>query len=118
MNPFKFLAALPQPLKSLYLLFFLVFAITFVSVPLGGRDVTRWSSGALGVVAVLLGLCLLLNLNGSATAVAKHLKEAKPMGVDYSRSFLASTWYARFFGGFAVLVGVMFSVASVTGTGY
>lgn len=112
MNPLKLLAALPQPLKTLYILFLIVFAVTFVSIPLGARDVARWASGALGVVAILLGLCLLTNLKGSATAMSKYMKESRPMGVDYSKSFLSSPGYARFFGGFFAFVGVMFATTA------
>ncbi|WP_028270037.1 hypothetical protein [Arthrobacter sp. UNC362MFTsu5.1] len=113
MNPLKFLAALPQPVKTFYILFFIVFVVTFVSVPLGAREVTRWASGALGLVAILLGLSMLTNLNGSATAMSKYMKESKPMGVDYSGSFLASPAYARFFGGFFAFVGGMFVFTSL-----
>lgn len=114
MSPFKFVAALPQPLKTLYVLFFVAFAAAFVSIPLGIAAVARWSFAALGVVAILLGLCLAINLNGSASAVATYLKESKPMGIDYSRTFLASTGYARFFGGFFAVVGVVFTVVAFT----
>jgi hypothetical protein len=72
-----------------------------------------WASGALGLVAILLGLSMLTNLNGSATAMSKYLKESKPMGVDYSGSFLASPAYARFFGGFFAFVGGMFVFTSL-----
>lgn len=70
---------------------------------------------AIGIVAVLLGLCLLLDLNGSARGAANAIKESKPMGVDYSKSFFATSAYARIFGALAVVVGTGFTVASLTG---
>ncbi|WP_457963392.1 hypothetical protein M1E17_18405 [Arthrobacter sp. D1-29] len=117
MSRFKFVASIPQPLKTLYILFFIAFAAALVSIPLGVPDIARWSFAALGIVAVLLGLCLASNLNGSASATANYLKRSKRMGIDYSRTFLASTGYARFFGGFFALVGLILTVVAFTRSG-
>lgn len=114
MSRFKFVAALPQPLKTFYILFFISFAAALVSIPLGIQDIARWSFAALGLVTILLGLCLAANFNGSASAIASYLKKSKRMGIDYSRTFLASTGYARFFGGVFAVVGLILAVVAFT----
>ena len=111
-NPISYIRALPQPLKTLYVLFFLsiVANVVFVLAHVGGERAII----PLGVCAALIGLTLLINLRGGADAVARQMRERKPLGVDYSRSVLASTGYARVFGAFFTLVGSVMTYQGIT----
>lgn len=111
-NPLTFIRALPQPLKTFYVLFFLSFAGTFVTT-LSHRGGARGSI-PLGISAVLIGLTLVSDLRGGATAVAAQMRDRKPLGIDYSRSVLASTGSVRFFGVVFALVGGAMTYAGVT----
>jgi len=55
---------------------------------------------------------LTADLRGSAGAYASLIKDYKPMGVDYSKSFLANATFARISGVMFVLVGIWFIVGS------
>ncbi|MFF1382944.1 hypothetical protein ACFVWT_05200 [Arthrobacter sp. NPDC058288] len=59
-----------------------------------------------------LGLVLAFDVRGSARAYASLVKDFKPMGVDYSKSFFANPKIIRFFGGMFAAVGVWFVVGS------
>ncbi|MCZ2401746.1 hypothetical protein IV498_00745 [Paenarthrobacter sp. Z7-10] len=63
----------------------------------------------------MLGLCLITNFNGSALSLANAVKGYKPLGVDYSRSFLATETYARLFGAGFLVVGGSIAVTSFLG---
>lgn len=65
-------------------------------------------------VALLIGLVLLLNVSGAGDAVPLLMREHRPMGVDFSQSWLASTAYVRFFGGFMTPIGAGMLFAVVT----
>lgn len=71
-------------------------------------------SGGLGIAGLLLGLCLLTNLNKAADGLARAIASEKPMGVDYSASFMAKPSFARLFGLMFVVVGTLciFSIFS------
>jgi uncharacterized membrane protein HdeD (DUF308 family) len=115
MNIFRFIARLPtQPLKSFYILFIVVFIIGMVPVLLHVRDASLWMSMGIGIAGVLLGLCLVINLNKAADGLARAIAKEKPMGVDYSASIMAKPAFARFFGLMAVVVGTLFIVRSFT----
>jgi len=92
---FAFIARLPQPLKAPYLTWFVAFAGVLVTFFLSSETATPLASGLLGVVAVLVGLTLVTNLNNSAEALAEATKSYRPMGIDYSRSVLASPRFTR-----------------------
>lgn len=120
MQLWRSMMKLPQPVKGLFVLYVVVFAVTFVSVPVAAwtgqaasTDLTRWTFAALGVTAVLLGLALALDIRGSAKAYAGMLKDYKPMGVDYSGSFLAKPGFVRVFGALFASIGVTFIVAAL-----
>ena len=109
----------PQPEKGCLIAYLIVFGVVFVSVAATvssgqGRlnPVMPWGMGALGLTAVVLGLVLASDLRGSARAYASLVKDYKPMGVDYSKSFLANAKFARISGVMFVLVGIWFIVGS------
>lgn len=108
-----FVRRLPQPLKTLYVLWFVAVLAAVVSIALGAPN-TLWL-GAAGAVVLLTGLTLVTNLNRAADGLAAAMKDYRPMGVDYSRSWMATPAYARLFGALAVVVGVGFLVAAVVG---
>lgn len=108
MNPWTFIRELPQPVKGLYIAFFVVFAFAFVSLLTGFHPDGIF--GVIGVVLTLLCLSMLLNINGSADAMAQQMKTMKPMGVDYSKSWFATAAYARFFGAFGTVIGGIMTV--------
>ncbi|MBF4163120.1 hypothetical protein [Nocardioides acrostichi] len=58
----------------------------------------------------LYGLTMALDLQGSARAMSAALKRARPMGVDYSGSFISSVWYARVVGAGVAAVAVVMAV--------
>lgn len=115
---------LPQPVKGLFVLYMVVFAVAFLSVPLAAftgqaqsAEVVPWTFGAVGVAAVLLGLALVFDVRGSAQAYAGMVKDFKPMGVDYSNSFFARPAYIRAFGGLFAVIGIVFIVAATVYAG-
>jgi hypothetical protein len=110
---------LPQPLRGCLVVYLIVFAAAFVSVPLtalAGEEraimVVPWTMGALGLSALVLGLVLAFDVRGSARTYAALMKDYKPLGVDYSKSFFSKPLFIRFFGGMFALIGVGFVVAS------
>lgn len=115
MNIFRFISQLPQPLKTLYILFMVVFIVGIIPVALRVPEASRWMSGGLGAASLLLGLCLLTNVNKSAEGLARAVATEKPMGVDYSQSFMAKPAFARLFGLMAVVVGSLFIFSFLTG---
>jgi hypothetical protein len=111
---FKYIGALPQPLRSLYFAYLIAFVVVFVSFPFHLGEVLRWAVTVVGVVALLLGLCFMTNFRGSAHAHAAAAKEYRPMGVDYSKSFMATPAFARLFGAMPIFVGGGFVIAALT----
>jgi len=107
----KFIGALPQPLKSLYILAFVVLIATMIVYVFGVVELARWGTGSIGIVAFLIGLTLITNFRGAASGLVEGIKNYAPFGVDYSKSLLASMVFARIFGTMGVLVGAMFIYA-------
>ncbi|HEY6748748.1 MAG TPA: hypothetical protein VI357_23915 [Mycobacteriales bacterium] len=105
---------LPQPLKTLYLLFFAAFAASFLSVVLGGERAATVTMGVLGAVAALTGLTIATNLNGSVQGLTEAMTSYRPLGVDYSRSVFATRWFTRLFGFLMLAVGLLFVVVAVS----
>ncbi|RJT96587.1 hypothetical protein D6T65_15755 [Arthrobacter frigidicola] len=111
---------LPQPLKTILMLWVVAFAavfLGFITLVLSGSEdlalsVIPWMFGGLGVVGFLLGLVLLTDFRGSAQAYADMTKRYKPFGVDYSRSLFSRPGLLRFFGAAYMLIGVWFVVVS------
>lgn len=110
---------LPQPLKGGLVAYVIVFAVAFLSVPASAifspgnaSPVTLWGIGALGVTAIVLGVMLAADLRGSADAYVSFIKDYKPMGVDYSKSFVANPKFVRIFGVMFIIVGILFVVNS------
>jgi hypothetical protein len=108
------IARLPQPLKSLYLAWIVVFIGVLVSAGLAGQRTASLVAGVPGVVVALSGLTLVTNLNGAADALAEATKSYRPLGIDYSRSVLASPRYSRLFGAVALVVGAVFITQAAT----
>jgi hypothetical protein len=104
----KFIGALPQPLKSLYILAFVVLIATMVVYAFRVLELARWGTGSIGIVAFLIGLTVITNFRGAASGLVEGIKDYSPFGVDYSKSLMASMVFARIFGAMCVLVGAMF----------
>ena len=107
-----FVSRLSQPLKTLYLLWFVAVLAVVGTILLDGPVAPVL--GAVGAVVLLTGLTLVTNLNRAADALAQSMKDYRPMGVDYSRSWMATPAYAKLFGGLAIVVGAGFIVAALT----
>ncbi|MCU1532253.1 MAG: hypothetical protein JWO49_1824 [Arthrobacter sp.] len=110
---------LPQPLKGCLVAYLIAFAVVFVSVPASAissqgklNPVMPWGMGALGLTVVVLGVMLAADLRGSARAYALMLKDYRPMGVDYSKSFFANPKFVRVFGAMFAFIGIWFVVGS------
>ena len=91
-----------------------VASIVLFGVGVLTQDEARELLAPFPAVGLLLGLVLLLNVSGAAQAVSLLMREQRPMGVDYSKSWLASTGYMRFFGGFMALIGTGMLFAVLT----
>jgi hypothetical protein len=119
MKLWRSMMKLPQPLKGCLVAYLIAFAVVFVSVPASAilsqgkvNPVMPWGLGALGLTAVVVGVMLAADLRGSASAYASIMKNHKPMGVDYSKSFFANPVSIRIFGAMFALVGIAFIVGS------
>ena len=77
-------------------------------------DASRWMSAGIGP-GLLLGLCLVINLNKASEGLAGAIAEEKLMGIDYSTSFMGKPAFARFLGRTFVLVGASYIASSLTG---
>lgn len=97
MNIFRFISRLPQPLKALYILFIVVFIAGLIPLLLRVPDASRWMSGGIGTAALLLGLCLVSNLNKAAEGLAGAVAEEKLMGIPHRA--LSAPGPARCFSG-------------------
>jgi hypothetical protein len=110
---FSFIGRLPQPAKTLYVLIFLAFVVLLVTFVMDLSEARRFALVGVGTLFFLLGLCASLNINHTADGMASAIKEYRPMGADYSKSFLSTPLYARLFGIMAVVVGSVFAVAAL-----
>lgn len=106
-----FIGALPQPLKSLYILAILGLIVTIPAVVFRAVEVAPWAYGSVGVVVFLIGLCVVTNYRGAASGLVEGIKSYHPLGVDYSKSFVASMLFARAFGVMGLIVGAGFTYA-------
>ena len=113
-----FIKSLPQPLKALYILTFVVVAGGFILTIIqtitgsGSTSVPVWFP-VVGALIVLIGICLVTNLNSSAQALAAAAKAYRPMGAGNSR-FPATPGFLRFIGAFFVVFGGVFIFISLT----
>jgi hypothetical protein len=119
MKLWRSMMKLPQPVKGGLVAYLIAFAVVFLSVPasaifnLGKQNpVMPWGVAALGFTAIVLGVMLAADVRGSARAYAAMIKDHKPMGVDYSKSFFANPVFIRLFGAMFALVGIAFLVGS------
>jgi hypothetical protein len=119
MQLWRSMMKLPQPVKGGLIAYLIVFGVVFLSVPVSAlfdlgeqNPVMPWGVAALGLSAIVLGVMLATDLRGSARAYAAMLKDYKPMGVDYSKSFFANPTFVRLFGAMFALVGIGFLVSS------
>ena len=110
---FGLIARLPQPLKTLYVAFLLVFAGSFATFFVGSERAIALANLLLGVVAVLVGVTIGTNLNGSADGLAEATKSSRSLAIDYSRSLFASPRFTRLFGLMMLVVGVVFVAGAV-----
>jgi hypothetical protein len=63
---------------------------------------------------LLMGGLLLLNVSGSAAGMSRQMRRQRLMGIDFSKSWLAGPGYARFMGGFMVVIGGAMTWAILT----
>lgn len=108
---------LPQPLKALQILFLMAFGAVFITmilaVVLRSEEIMNPALQAfvvLGVIGFAIGLVLVTDYRGGARALSEALKDYKPMGMDYSKSFLSSPRAARVMGAGYMLIGIWFCV--------
>jgi hypothetical protein len=87
--------------------------LLFVTFVMDLAEARRFALAAVGTLFFLLGLCASLNINDTADGMASALKDYRPMGADYSKTFLATPLYARLFGIMAVVVGPAFAVSAI-----
>ncbi|WAP51376.1 hypothetical protein OL239_16365 [Arthrobacter sp. ATA002] len=86
-----FIKALPQPLKTLYILVFAVFAVGFVLTVAGNLSGTTadglpvWFP-VMGALMVLIGICLATDYKSSAVISARAAGNHRPMGMRNSRT--------------------------------
>lgn len=106
------IGALPQPLKSLYILAILGLIVSTVAVVFRAVEVARWGTGTVGIVLFLIGLCAVTNFRGSARGLADGVRSYHPFGADFSKSLLASMFFARSFGVMGLIVGTGFIYVS------
>jgi len=71
-----------------------------------------WGVAVLGIIVGVLGVMLAADPRGSAGAYAATIKDHKPTGVDYSRSFFANPKFIRIFGAVLALIGIGFIIGS------
>lgn len=108
-----FVKSLPQPLKTLYILTFAVFAVSFVLILIGivtdNNPVSPpiWFS-ILGALFVLIGICFVTDFNSSARAAAAAA--AKSSSVPFSPTL----GMVRLIGAFFVAFGCVFVFVSLT----
>ncbi|GAA2018864.1 hypothetical protein WDZ16_09145 [Pseudokineococcus marinus] len=106
MNPVRFVRALPQPAKAVYTVFFVALVVAFALVfALRDPDVVLVLV-APGALMVVVGLLQVFDVNGTATRMASFVTESRPLGVDYSRSVMATPRYVRLVGLAYVLIGL------------
>ncbi|WP_109776367.1 hypothetical protein [Quadrisphaera granulorum] len=111
------LRQLPQPFKTLYAATFAVFFIGFVTVAIADEpDGFRFVIVPFGLLMAAQGTVLALDVRGNATEYSRLLKTTKPMGVDYSGSFMSSVRAIRMLGAAVLVVGLFMTVAAVVGT--
>ena len=108
MNPWVLVRRLPVPTNVLAELFFVLLPISFVAIVVGSPRLVGAVFAAVGVVAALLGTCLLTNLNNSAGEYASVVRETRLFGVDYSGSVFAKPGFIRVLGATFVLFGSVF----------
>ena len=107
-NPWVLVRRLPVPTNVLAELFFVLLPISFVAIVVGSPRLVGAVFAAVGVVAALLGTCLLTNLNNSAGEYASVVRETRLFGVDYSGSVFAKPGFIRVLGATFVLFGSVF----------
>jgi hypothetical protein len=119
MKLWRSMMKLPQPLKGGLVAYLIAFAVVFVSVPASAiftqgkqNPLMPWGLAVLGLTVIVLGAMLAADIRGSARAYAAMIKDHKPMGVDYSKSFFANPTFIRIFGAMFALVGIGFLVGS------
>lgn len=119
MKPWRSMMKLRQPVKGGLVAYLIAFAVVFVSVPASAiftegkqNPVMPWSLTALGLTAIVLGVMLAADLRGSTRAYASMIKDHRPMGVDYSKSFFANPTFIRIFGAMFAFIGIGFVVSS------
>ena len=65
----------------------------------------RWMYAVAPASFMVVGLLLALDISKAASRYAETTADARPLGVDYSRSIFAKPWFARVFGIPLILIG-------------
>ncbi|GAB3536230.1 hypothetical protein GCM10027403_16290 [Arthrobacter tecti] len=106
---------LPQPLRGFYIAFMVAFACTWLTILFSAvlqngvlLTAALWLAGALGLCGFLVGLFIITNFRGSLPVMVKAMKSYRPMGIDYSRSFIATPGYLRVVAVAFMVIGVFF----------
>jgi hypothetical protein len=96
------------PTNLLAGLFLVLLLASFVAIVVGSPRLEGAVTAAFGGVAALLGVCLLTNLNHSATEYSSLIRESRLFGADSSDSVFAKPEFVRVLGATFVLVGSVF----------
>lgn len=96
----------PTPLRQLARLFLVAFAVAVVTMFLSG-SAGRVGFGLLGASALLVGLTLAVDLNGSANHVAAAARRHPVLGIA-APVFFTKQPFVRLFGLVFAVVGIVF----------
>lgn len=110
---FALIARLPQPLKTLYVLWPVAVAAGVITVITGSERASYLVGGVLGLLAVVIGLLLAADFRGSAGVVAESARSYRFLGVGRSPALLGSARFTRFFGAMLAAIGVLFVIVGI-----
>ncbi len=103
MKPLRIVRQIPEPLRTLLVLWIIAGIVTFAGAWFIGPRMLLFP----GAAGALAGVALALDLNGGARALAAAVGSRELMGVDYSGTVFASARYFRLVGAGAAVIGCL-----------